>query len=125
MPLLPAGVQSTVTSPTFVNVCAGDKKQQFTLGTLRDVLKVLLTAARVLPEDEVPYTVARRLFGLEHFVDFEASDPATRSHLLSAAFELLDVAWQRSIPVGGLSSSIQLNLCLYITGHYLVHWRTT
>lgn len=81
---------------------AGDNAQHFTLGTLRKVLKVLLAAARVLPEDEVPYTVARRLFGLEQFVDFEASDPATRSHLLSAAFELLDVAWQRSIPVGFL-----------------------
>lgn len=81
---------------------AGDNAQHFTLGTLRKVLKVLLAAARVLPEDEVPYTVARRLFGLEQFVDFEASDPVTRSHLLSAAFELLDVAWQRSIPVGFL-----------------------
>ena len=77
----------------------GGRAQGCTLGTLRAALKVRLAAAGILPEDEVPYTVARRLFSLEHFVDFEASDPATRSHLLSAAFELLDVAWQRSIPV--------------------------
>lgn len=66
---------------------------------LREVLKILLLGARMLPQDEVPYTVARRLFGLEHFVDFDASDPASRSHLLSAAFELLDIAWNRDIPV--------------------------
>lgn len=81
--------------------CAGGRAQDVNLDKLRKVLKVLVVAARVLPEDEVPYTVARRLFGLEHFVEFETSDPASRSHLLSAAFELLDIAWQRSILVRG------------------------
>lgn len=84
-----------------VHVSAGGKAQDINLDKLRKVLKVLVVAARVLPEDEVPYTVARRLFGLEHFVEFETSDPASRSHLLSAAFELLEIAWQRSILVRG------------------------
>ncbi|KAK9917271.1 hypothetical protein WJX75_002601 [Coccomyxa subellipsoidea] len=100
-----------------IPLSTGDNAQHFTLGTLRKVLKVLLAAARVLPEDEVPYTVARRLFGLEQFVDFEASDPATRSHLLSAAFELLDVAWQRSIPLEEITSGIMGFLAVLAKEH--------
>ena len=43
--------------------------------------------------------MARRLFCKEPFLDFARSDPAARSFLLRAGFDLLDIACQRSIPV--------------------------
>lgn len=73
--------------------------EQFTHTTLKNALGILLVAARVLPKEDLVYTVARRMFNLEHFVDFDRSDPAAKSHLLHAAFSLLKIARQREVPV--------------------------
>ena len=66
---------------------------------LRCALDVLLAAAELKDHDEVRWTVARRLFCKEPFLDFGRSDPAARSFLLRAAFDLLEIACRRSIPV--------------------------
>ncbi|BDA50698.1 hypothetical protein COCOBI_16-3740 [Coccomyxa sp. Obi] len=107
-----------------IPLSTGGKAQDVNLDKLRKVLKVLVVAARVLPEDEVPYTVARRLFGLEHFVEFETSDPASRSYLLSAAFELLDIAWQRSILLEEITSGIMAFVALLVKEHEALYdWK--
>lgn len=66
---------------------------------LRCALDVLLAAAELKDDDEVRWTVARRLFSKEPFLDFGHSDPAARSFLLRAAFDLLEIGNRRSIPV--------------------------
>ena len=66
---------------------------------LRCALDVLLAAAELKDHDEVRWTVARRLFCKEPFLDFGRSDPAARSFLLRAAFDLLEIGSRRSIPV--------------------------
>jgi hypothetical protein len=70
---------------------------------LGHALALLLATAGVAPPDEVPYTVTRRLFDLEHFVDFGASSPAARTALLHAGFGLLNVARYRGLEVPSLA----------------------
>jgi hypothetical protein len=76
-----------------------DQAGRFTHATLKNALGILLVAARVFPIEDLIYTVARRVFNLEHFVEFDRSDPAARSHLLQAAFGLLEIARIREVPV--------------------------
>ncbi len=66
---------------------------------LRCALDILLAAAELKAADDVQWTVARRLFCKEPFLDFARSDPAARSFLLRAAFDLLEICSRRSIPV--------------------------
>ena len=60
---------------------------------------MLQSAAAKLPAEDVLYSVTRRLFNLEHFVDFAGSSPDARGLLMSAAFELLRIARNRGLPV--------------------------
>ena len=66
---------------------------------LRCALDVLLAAAELKDHDDVRWSVARRLFCKEPFLNFARSDPAARSFLLRAAFDLLEVADRRRILV--------------------------
>ena len=66
---------------------------------LRCALDILLAAAELKAADDVQWTVARRLFCKEPFLDFARSDPAARSFLLRCAFDLLEICSRRSIPV--------------------------
>ena len=69
---------------------------------LRCALDVLGAAARLVGSEDVQWVVARRLFSKEPFLDFARSDPAARSFLLRAAFDLLETAVRRGIPVRDL-----------------------
>ena len=66
---------------------------------LRCAVDILLAAAELKGADDVQWTVARRLFCKEPFLDFARSDPAARSFLLRAAFDLLEICSRRDIPV--------------------------
>jgi len=66
---------------------------------LRCALDILLAAAELKDHDDVRWIVARRIFCKEPFLDFARSDPAARSFLLRAAFDLLDIMHSRNIPV--------------------------
>ncbi len=73
---------------------------------LRCAVDVLLAAAELKGADDVQWTVARRLFCKEPFLDFARSDPAARSFLLRAAFDLLEICSRRNIPVSAPRDSI-------------------
>lgn len=60
---------------------------------------ILGAAGQLNDADDVRWSVARRLFAKEPFLDFARSDPAARSLLLRAAFDLLGTAQRRDIPV--------------------------
>jgi len=66
---------------------------------LRCALDILLAAAELKDHDDVRWIVARRIFCKEPFLDIARSDPAARSFLLRAAFDLLDIMYSRNIPV--------------------------
>ena len=66
---------------------------------LRCALDVLGAAARLKGSEDVQWVVARRLFSKEPFLDFARSDPAARCFLLRGAFDLLETAVCRGIPV--------------------------
>lgn len=82
-----------------VDACSGSAPGLADRECLGHALGLLLSAAAVLPEEDVPYAVTRRLFDLEHFVGFAPSSPDARGLLLPAGFQLLRVARRRGLPV--------------------------
>lgn len=67
--------------------------------SLEQVLGLMEAAAEVLSAEDVRYDVCRRLAGLEPFVEFATSDPATRGALLGACFRVLDILAGRGLDV--------------------------
>lgn len=67
--------------------------------SLVQVLGLMEAAAEVLSAEDVRYDVCRRLAGLEPFVEFATSDPATRGALLGACFRVLDILSGRGLDV--------------------------